>query len=349
LIGLSISSKSEKQYSKKKDLWIDFLRNLFGPTADMECMKATKYTLSILWAAVAACGCLDLNLLDDMHPLDAGSGADTSGNGSEGDNNGDGNQNGQGTDNGDSESIETDPNDTDAPALSPASCGPKEQVKDFDSPAQASLLSGQWGTEHHAVVASLPDQADVRVVISAADVNGNLKDYVTSARGLGGPTIAITEVLADPNGTEPNQEFVEIANIGPAEVDLSGWMIDDNADVNGDLIPSGAVLAPGKAAILVSPAYDPNEGEDPAPAPGTAIIALPSSIGTSGLKNTEAETIELYDASGLLVSQYAGQAGNPVPGCSAVRFYAELPDGDEKAFGLEPLGTSTPGSFPALP
>ena len=78
------------------------------------------------------------------------------------------------------------------------------------------------------------------------------------------------------------------------------------------------------------------------------MIHLDSSIASSGLKNSEAETIELYDEVGGLVSCYQGQTGDPKEGRSAVRIAAELPDDDAEAWELEPGGASTPGVAPSL-
>jgi hypothetical protein len=125
-------------------------------------------------------------------------------------------------------------------------------------------------------------------------------------------------------------------------------MIDDNGDYDGDLIPDGTALAPGQIGLLVSPDYDPGSAEDPAPDPAACLIQLGSSIASSGLKNSEAESVELYDGLGGLVSCYQGQTGDPKEGRSAVRRAVELPDGDPLAWELEPGGSSTPGIAPYL-
>ena len=346
-------------------------------TGDMK--KATEFF--VLVTAAAACGCLDLNLLDDMVPIDAGaldseqkseseeqSESANSGENSTGDPEG-----------GDEDDSPVGPPDTDAsdlepPGIVPAACGAGESaVEQFcvavgpasasirfstDEPAVVSLNSGAggycgliseaWSTDHHGAVSDLVAETASKVTIGIEDVNGNRAEVDIEISGLDGPAVVITEVLADPYGTEPNQEFVEIVNIGGDEIDLGGWMIDDNADSNGDLIPDGAILGPGAVAVLVPAAYDPLEGQDPSPVQSCEIIYLESSIGSNGLKNSDAESIELYDATGSLVSQYRGQTGAPKEGCSAVRLAAELPDGDEWGWALDPSGRSSPGIAPTL-
>jgi hypothetical protein len=215
--------------------------------------------------------------------------------------------------------------------------------------ARAEVVSDPWALEHLVLAVGLPASTEAALALSLADVNGNAAACSLSVVALGGPAVAVTEVLADPLGTEPAQELVEIANYGAAEIDVSGWMIDDNGDANGDLLPAGSVLPPGGVAILVADDYDPASTEDPAPAAGALVVLLDGSLGTSGLKNDAAETVELYDAAGDLVSAYDGRLGDPVEGRSAARVRAELPDGCPLAYGAAPLATPTPGAVTFVP
>ncbi|MCP4600615.1 MAG: lamin tail domain-containing protein [Proteobacteria bacterium] len=337
--------------------------------------------LSILWSVVAACGCLDLNLLDEMQPLDAGNGEESEyGEGEDNDNTSDGDNNEEGKDDigddvGDGDQLpDTDSSDTLPPEFSVPDCGVSELLIDricvaegaisaslrfvTDEPTtvsisaseqvRAGILSDEWSTSHHIAVTDLDTENETNVSFEVKDVNGNLMEFEVQISGWGGPPIAITEVLADPFGPEPSQEFIEIANFGAVEVDISGWMIDDGGDTNGDLIPIGTILGPGEVAILVSSAYVRDEGQDPSPESETLIVSLETSICSNGLKNSDAESIELYDAAGVLVSQYKGQAGAPVEGSGSIRLSAELPDSDLLAFELDPNGTSTPGQVPTL-
>jgi hypothetical protein len=332
-------------------------------------MKATQKLL--LWAMVAACGCLDLKLIDEMLLADAGT-AFVEDNGNPNEDNGNPNSENSG---GITLPV-PDPNDTEPPILATPNCAATELSENqiciaegpisasfrfvTDEQAQVSLviegsgrtgvLSEPWSTEHHVAVTELEPPFSSSVTLIVEDINENKNEFDISVTGQDGPTIAITEVLADPNGSEPAQEFIEIMNFGPYEINLSGWMIDDNGDANGNnnLIADNTLLEPGQVAIVVSASYNPQDGQDPAPDSSALIIVLDSTVCSNGLKNSEAETVELYDAAGRLVSQYLGQAGNPKEGCSAMRLKAELPDGDKLAFGLEPTGNSTPGQAPVL-
>jgi hypothetical protein len=328
----------------------------------------------IIWVAAAVCGCLDLGLLDDMDPMDSGSAAEGTSD-ADADADGDADADADTDSDGDGPPA-TDSADTDPPALVSLSCGAGEDDSGgicvavgpvsaslrlaTDEPASVALevgdagvsggvLSAAWSYEHHLGLTGLPPGVPLEAAISLVDVNENHDSVAVSVTATGGDAVAITEVLADPAGAEPDQELVEIANLGSVALDLSGWMIDDNGDLNGDLLPDGAILEPGQVAILVGPNFDPSATEDPAPDPAALIIYLSSSIGSNGLKNSEVEPVELYDGNSGLVSRYAGQMGDPVEGRSAYRIAAELPDGDEMAWELSPAGGATPGTVPTLP
>jgi hypothetical protein len=322
-----------------------------------------KDLLGIL-AMVAASGCMNLQLLSEMNLFDAGEEEGVSGSGdSDGDSDGD-------TDG----PPDTDADDSVPPMLITGACGVFESMSDgvcvaagpvsasfrfethepaivtisSSSSGSASVLTAQWATEHHAAVV-LPDEGVASsVTLSFEDVNENADQVVLDVTATGGYPVAVTEILADPNGAEPDQEFVEVHNFGATAVDLSGWMIDDNGDHDGDLLPVGTTLGAGSTGIIVSPDFDPSAGDDPAPASSATIIYLDSSIGTSGLRNSSAETVQLWDAAGVLVSEYLGQVGNPKEGKSAARLSAELPDEDEWAWGPDPLDPPTPGVVPTL-
>jgi hypothetical protein len=319
-----------------------------------------------LWVLpfVIAGGCVDLGLLDELIPFDAGRGELGEGDGTDADSD---------TDSGGPPA--TDADDTAAPALAPISCASGEDDRGgfcvalgngaaairlkTDEPAavtltapdgaRAEVVSDPWAVEHLVVAGGLPPSTEAALAISLADVNDNSAEQTLAVTACDGPTVAITEVLADPWGAEPAQEFVEIANYGAAAIDLAGWMIDDNGDENGDLLPAGCLIAPGQVALLVAPDYDPESAEDPAPASGALVVYLESSIGTGGLKNDEAETVELYDASGALVSVYDGRVGKPVEGKSAARIRAEAPDGCPRAFGEAAIDPPNPGEAQFVP
>jgi hypothetical protein len=328
----------------------------------METIKEIKWV--VLLCTIFVVGCFDLELLDNMVPMDTETeeGA-ASGNG----------ETAPADSDGPGRAPETDPTDTAAPSISAESCAyPGRRTEgacvvegavsasirfSTDEPAvvgvtasegiRYGVLSSEWEHAHWVVVAGLATEASSSVTVSVTDVNGNQSEQEISLLGSGGPAIVITEVLADPFGPEPAQEFVEVMNLGPESVDLSFWMVDDNNDANGDLIAEGTVLGPGKTALLVADAFDPLNSADPMPDPDADIVYLETSIGSNGLKNSEAESVELYDSTGKIVCRYAGDAGAPEEGLSVHRLLAEIPEGVTGAFNPE-QSEATPGVAPTL-
>jgi hypothetical protein len=116
------------------------------------------------------------------------------------------------------------------------------------------------------------------------------------------PPVAITEVLANPAGSENTQEFVELFNRGSAAVSLGGWTLEDKS--GKDVLPE-AMLAPGAYALVVADSYNPADGKDPAPADGTLLLHVAGRLGSDGLSNS-GEAIRLLDAAGQVVSLYGG-------------------------------------------
>jgi hypothetical protein len=114
--------------------------------------------------------------------------------------------------------------------------------------------------------------------------------------------VVITEVLANPAGSENTQEFVELFNRGSAAVSLGGWTLEDKS--GKDVLPE-ATLAPGAYALVVSDSFNPADGKDAAPADGTLLLHVPGRLAGDGLSNS-GEPIRLRDASGQVVSQYGG-------------------------------------------
>lgn len=324
-----------------------------------------RNTVIIAAVLTLSSGCLDLELLDNMHPMDTAADADNR--------KGEGGEPDDATP--DSPLPEVDPSDHQPPTVVPLRCGEGERETDglciAEGPAGASIrfqtdesavirvasdadgesdgtrlvvYSEKWAEVHHVGILSMAE-TETRVSLEVEDVNGNVDGRDVAVRPTAGVPVAITEILADPLGTEPAQEFVEIANTGEAAVALGGWMIDDNGDADGDYLPEGTVLASGQAAVIAAPDYDIDAPDAPPFYMGGILVLLESSIGSNGLKNAEAESIELYDASGVLVSRFPGGADMPDEGISLVRRHATLPDGDPQAFIPHPNGTATPGSI----
>jgi hypothetical protein len=178
-------------------------------------------------------------------------------------------------------------------------------------------------------------------VVHAATVEGEVP---LASFGLetadAGSWVAITEVLENPRGAEPTQEFVEVANLDDGPVDLSGWQIADESA--GAPVPDGTVLAPGDVGLFVSDDYDPDGSGDPAAAPDCVLVRMGRSLGSMGLRNS-GESVVLLDPAGLTVSSYPNVRGALPDGISAVRDPPESPEVDDGAWGESGVEGPTPG------
>ena len=153
-----------------------------------------------------------------------------------------------------------------------------------DAELPSAAGTGQTSFDLAVPVAALPPESPATVVVRAVDRAGNAAESAPVAWRTPAalPPVAITEVLANPLGTEPAQEWVELRNLGGAEVSLDGLGIADSR--SADLLPA-AVLGPGEYALVVTSAYDPEGGADPRPRAGTQLLRVDGRIGADGLSN----------------------------------------------------------------
>ena len=113
-------------------------------------------------------------------------------------------------------------------------------------------------------------------------------------------SLLITEVLYDiattTQGTETNDEWVEIYNGTDSEMDLSGYSLVDNG--GSDVFPEGTLLPAGSFLVVVGTSTTPDLWNFPE---GTVVFATSDSdIGGNGLANG-GDKVELRDASDALV------------------------------------------------
>jgi hypothetical protein len=170
---------------------------------------------------------------------------------------------------------------------------------EIDSPAGAGETRFDLGIP----LGSLPPAAAATVTVSATDLAGNTAagapfSFQTPAAL---PPVVITEVLANPAGPEPQQEYVELRNLGDTDVPLDGLRLQDSK--GGDDLPA-ETLAAGGYGLVVTASYDPAEGSDPAPRAGTLLVRVDTRIGADGLSNA-GEAVQLV-AGDAVVSSYGG-------------------------------------------
>ncbi len=177
--------------------------------------------------------------------------------------------------------------------------------------------------EHAVVISGLTvDERYVAVVSAEDDVGGTVSasvEFVTEAL----PTVAVNEVMADPNGTENAGEFIELANFGVAELDLSNHSVEvtGNSACTATL-PAGTVVPAGGFLLVVGNAFLPetyNLGADVALARSSS-----ANICGSGLLNAGVQVV-LKEPSGRPVTSM-GKHITPDAGRSTERVSPTAPD-----------------------
>jgi hypothetical protein len=171
---------------------------------------------------------------------------------------------------------------------------------------QASLVPGEIGTRFDLFtqLPDLPADVDATAIARAVDRAGNGADSSVVALHLPPkvPRLVITEVLANPAGSEYTQEFVELQNLEADPVSLAGMLIEDRT--GSDALPDLAVPA-GGFALVVAASFIMDDGKDPVPRAGTVIVPVSGRIGADGLSN-DGEPVRLVSQDGTVVSQFGG-------------------------------------------
>lgn len=187
------------------------------------------------------------------------------------------------------------------------------------------------------VVRSLPPSSEVRGRAWMVSVSGGVRDFDIVWRTTDPQArVVINEVMANPVGPEPQQEWVELYNDGALAVHLGGWRFED---AGGGVSLPDVTLGPGEYGLLVGEGYDPASWVDANAEEGTVFIGV-SSVGTGGLSNA-GEPVRLVGPDGSAFSSVPARVSKH-PGGSIVRVRPEAPDG-EGSFAVDLQG-GTPGS-----
>jgi hypothetical protein len=158
----------------------------------------------------------------------------------------------------------------------------------------------------------LPPDTDATVRIRAIDRAGNRAETapVPIRTPPLAPALVITEVLANPAGREPDQEFVEIRNAGAGPLELAGLRVEDSR--GADVLPA-ATLPAGAYALIVASTWDGASAMDTPARPSSVIVRVDTRLGADGLANA-GEPVRLRAApnpgadpsSGAVISSYGG-------------------------------------------
>jgi hypothetical protein len=129
-------------------------------------------------------------------------------------------------------------------------------------------------------------------------------------------TLLISEVLYDPLGTEPNEEWIEIFNSTASPIELTGWTINDN--LSTDII-SPTVTIPAGGCLVIAASSEDFYTNYP-DFTGDIVFIADGRIG-NGLGNT-GDRLILKDGEGTAVDQMSY-------GTDATAFDPACPDVEE--------------------
>jgi hypothetical protein len=157
------------------------------------------------------------------------------------------------------------------------------------------------------------------------------------------PAPVLTEALADADAPEAGGEYVEVANLGTGEADLTGYSLAKRTSSGGysrcQLTSSaGGAVPPGGHALLVGGSYD---GRYPLLA-GTAVYRCGATALAGGLANDRPVALALEDPLGQLVSTIG--ISEAAPRCSQGSLERVHPAGPDAAANLACPEVRTPGA-----
>jgi hypothetical protein len=130
--------------------------------------------------------------------------------------------------------------------------------------------------------------------VSLGGCSSSPQDQGAAATGAGGapvPILRVVEVHFDPSLQQGKSEFIEIANVGRADADVSGWAVTGAGRV---VLPAGIVLPPGGTFILC---------EDRAACEALAGDKLETVVVYPGKLKAKGETIRIEDATGKVLDE----------------------------------------------
>jgi hypothetical protein len=189
------------------------------------------------------------------------------------------------------------------------------------------------------VLRGLAPSSENPIALKVLDLSGRAQTASLELQtGSPRPRLVLNEVLADPLGAEPAQEWVEIVNDGVVGVDLAGWTIEDAGGASE--LPA-ALLGPGAYALIVREDFSIDDGLDVVVSPGALVVRV-TQLGKNGLSNT-GEPLALRAPDGLVVSRFPAFP-KPKPGISVARRRIWDLDDDPGAFRHHAEPGSSPGS-----
>ena len=159
------------------------------------------------------------------------------------------------------------------------------------------------------VIRGLAPASSHRLDVSVVDPSGELAqftEWVTTGPQRG--HLVLSEVLANPIGPEPAQEWVELFNDGRGAVKLEGWLLED---IGGQTRLPAHSLEPGEFVVIVSDEYVADSDVDVPPVAGTVLLRVPELGGDAILLG--AAELALQDLLDDPVGTLGGRGGRRSP------------------------------------
>ena len=198
-----------------------------------------------------------------------------------------------------------------------------------------------------ATAAGLCPGRRVKVRVLAEDLAGNAAapgPWMVAATGSPAPRVVLTEVLAAAATPQAGGEYVEIANLGSGDADLTGWKLAKRSTSGAvsrcTLEPKGGALPPGGHGLVVGGGWD---ARYPVPA-GVPLFHCGATSLAGGLADDRAPAIALESPSGAPVSGFGWAA--PGLRCTERSVERIQPGGEDTASNLAcaKVAPGTPGA-----
>jgi hypothetical protein len=213
--------------------------------------------------------------------------------------------------------------------------GPARLVRLWRS-APAELLLVPGGSRA-ALRGLIPDQ-EHRLTGEVVERSGESTAFELEFRTLPArPRWVLNEVLANPLGREPAEEWIELVNASSLAADLGGLVLEDSA---GRVELPALLAAPGAHVLVVREDFA-SFGQDVVPAEATPFLRV-AELGKNGLSNS-GEPLRLLDRSGAVLSAFPPLASKHA-GVSLARRNLDTLDGDMAGFAEHAAPGASPGA-----
>lgn len=198
-----------------------------------------------------------------------------------------------------------------------------------------------------ATAAGLCPGRRVKVRVLAEDLAGHAAapgPWMVAGTGSPAPRVVITEVLATAATPQAGGEYVEIANLGSGDADLTGWKLAKRSTSGAvsrcTLEPKEGALPPGGHGLVVGGGWD---GRYPVPA-GVPRFHCGATSLAGGLADDRAPAIALESPAGAVVSGFGWAA--PGLRCTERSVERIQPGGEDAAPNLAcaKVAPGTPGA-----